>query len=177
MCPFTQVHYKCGHRVYTVRAWCDRYERTHVRCKVFVVAWEIRYVCVFVRSQFSLRRPSFHFVVLCLPVTLPLYLSPPSQASFPSPSSSQFSLLHPILLHLHLSFSLALAPSIYLSLCLPKQQNTNILSATTPAVPADLPSKHPGWKPSSSPSSPNAVSAGYGASSRHHVSTGRARHP
>ena len=50
MCPFTQVRYKCGHRVYTVRAWCETYERTHVRCKVYVVAYERRYVYVFVRS-------------------------------------------------------------------------------------------------------------------------------
>ncbi|OAF63193.1 hypothetical protein VC83_00180 [Pseudogymnoascus destructans] len=46
MCPFTQVRYKCGHRVFTVRAWCETYEKTHVRCKVYVVAYEKRsYAC------------------------------------------------------------------------------------------------------------------------------------
>lgn len=76
------------------------------------------FVCSFVRSS-HFGGLSLHFVVLCLPITLPLYLFPPSQVSFPSPSSLQFSLLHPILsLHLYLSLS----PSIYLSLCLPQQQ-------------------------------------------------------
>lgn len=51
MCPYTQVHYKCGHRVYTVRSWCDKYNRTHVRCKVFVVAYERRYVRTFTHTS------------------------------------------------------------------------------------------------------------------------------
>ena len=93
MCPFTQVRYKCGHQVYTVRAWCEKYERTHIRCKVYIVAYERRYVlCVY--SQFSLLLPSFHSVVLC------------SQVSLPSPPSLQFSHLHPIFsLYISLSMS------------------------------------------------------------------------
>ena len=38
MCDYTRVEYKCGHVRYTVRAWCVRYEQTHVRCPPSVVA-------------------------------------------------------------------------------------------------------------------------------------------
>lgn len=163
MCPFTQVHYKCGHRVYTVRAWCEKYERTHVRCKVFVVAYERRYVRVFIRSS--------HFAgfVLCLPVVLP------SQVSLPSPHSFHFYTSSSLFLFLFLL--LPLSTSLLTSLMSASTTNTNIPPAVTLAVPADLPSRHHGWRPSRSPSSPSAVSAVYGASSHHRVPTGRAHHP
>jgi hypothetical protein len=38
MCDYTQVQYKCSHLRYTVRAWCTKYQQTHVRCRVNVVA-------------------------------------------------------------------------------------------------------------------------------------------
>lgn len=38
MCDYTQVHYKCSHLRYIVRAWCTRYQETHRRCPVNVVA-------------------------------------------------------------------------------------------------------------------------------------------
>ncbi|KAH9217117.1 hypothetical protein DL95DRAFT_110827 [Leptodontidium sp. 2 PMI_412] len=42
MCDYTQVEYRCGHRRYTVRAWCTNYETTHRRCPPSVVAVEYR---------------------------------------------------------------------------------------------------------------------------------------
>lgn len=38
MCDYTQVHYKCSHLRYTVRAWCTKYQETHKRCPANVVA-------------------------------------------------------------------------------------------------------------------------------------------
>ncbi|KAH7364022.1 hypothetical protein BKA65DRAFT_446540 [Rhexocercosporidium sp. MPI-PUGE-AT-0058] len=43
MCYYTQVEFKCGHRRYTVKAWCGNYERTHRRCPPVVVAIEFRF--------------------------------------------------------------------------------------------------------------------------------------
>ncbi|XMA16807.1 hypothetical protein WAI453_009598 [Rhynchosporium graminicola] len=42
MCDYTQVEFLCGHRRYTVRAWCINYETTHRRCPPAVVAVEFR---------------------------------------------------------------------------------------------------------------------------------------
>ncbi|KAF2203963.1 hypothetical protein GQ43DRAFT_365626 [Delitschia confertaspora ATCC 74209] len=42
MCDYTQVHYKCSHLRYTVRAWCTKYQETHKRCLPNVVAIEYR---------------------------------------------------------------------------------------------------------------------------------------
>ncbi|KAH7346859.1 hypothetical protein BKA65DRAFT_478030 [Rhexocercosporidium sp. MPI-PUGE-AT-0058] len=42
MCDYTQVEFRCGHRRYTVRAWCTNYETTHRRCPPAVVAVEFR---------------------------------------------------------------------------------------------------------------------------------------
>ncbi|KAG4411011.1 hypothetical protein IFR04_015852 [Cadophora malorum] len=42
MCNYTQVEFECGHRRYTVRAWCTNYETTHRRCPPAVVAVEWR---------------------------------------------------------------------------------------------------------------------------------------
>ncbi|EMC98501.1 hypothetical protein BAUCODRAFT_67388 [Baudoinia panamericana UAMH 10762] len=42
MCDYTQVEYKCGHLRFTVRAWCVRYQETHVRCAPNIVAIEYR---------------------------------------------------------------------------------------------------------------------------------------
>ncbi|KAK0103763.1 hypothetical protein ONS95_005766 [Cadophora gregata] len=42
MCNYTQVEYECGHRRYTVRAWCTNYETTHRRCPPTVVAVQWR---------------------------------------------------------------------------------------------------------------------------------------
>ncbi|XMA20338.1 hypothetical protein WAI453_013129 [Rhynchosporium graminicola] len=42
MCDYTQVDSRCGHRRYTVRAWCTNYETTHRRCPPAVVAVEFR---------------------------------------------------------------------------------------------------------------------------------------
>ncbi|KAF2799300.1 hypothetical protein K505DRAFT_231410 [Melanomma pulvis-pyrius CBS 109.77] len=42
MCDYTQVHYKCTHLRYTVRAWCTKYQETHKRCPANVVAIEYR---------------------------------------------------------------------------------------------------------------------------------------
>ena len=50
MCPYTRVGYTCGHCRYTVRAWCENYERTHIRCHVRVVALERRYVIIWFSS-------------------------------------------------------------------------------------------------------------------------------
>ncbi|KAF1998263.1 hypothetical protein P154DRAFT_524179 [Amniculicola lignicola CBS 123094] len=38
MCDYTQVHYKCSHLRYTVRAWCTKYQETHKRCPPNVIA-------------------------------------------------------------------------------------------------------------------------------------------
>ena len=38
LCDYTQVHYKCSHLRYTVRAWCTKYQETHKRCPANVVA-------------------------------------------------------------------------------------------------------------------------------------------
>ncbi|CAI6318316.1 unnamed protein product [Periconia digitata] len=38
MCDYTQVHYKCSHLRYTVRAWCTKYQQTQKRCPANVVA-------------------------------------------------------------------------------------------------------------------------------------------
>ncbi|KAF2245160.1 hypothetical protein BU26DRAFT_433968 [Trematosphaeria pertusa] len=38
MCDYTQVHYKCTHLRYTVRAWCTKYQQTQKRCQPNVVA-------------------------------------------------------------------------------------------------------------------------------------------
>ncbi|KAF2866915.1 hypothetical protein BDV95DRAFT_504002 [Massariosphaeria phaeospora] len=42
MCDYTQVHYKCSHLRYIVRAWCTKYQETHKRCPANVVAIEYR---------------------------------------------------------------------------------------------------------------------------------------
>lgn len=42
MCDHTQVEYTCGHVRYLVRAWCVKYEKTHIRCPANVVAVEFR---------------------------------------------------------------------------------------------------------------------------------------
>ncbi|KAK7183642.1 uncharacterized protein CC84DRAFT_1078660 [Paraphaeosphaeria sporulosa] len=42
MCDYTQVHYKCSHLRYTVRAWCTKYQETQRRCQPNVVAVEYR---------------------------------------------------------------------------------------------------------------------------------------
>ncbi|OCL00409.1 uncharacterized protein K441DRAFT_535501 [Cenococcum geophilum 1.58] len=42
MCDYTQVHYKCTHLRYTVRAWCTKYQETQKRCPANVVAIEYR---------------------------------------------------------------------------------------------------------------------------------------
>ena len=45
MCEWTQVHFRCGHLRYTVRAWCANYERTHRRYNMdceCIVALEYR---------------------------------------------------------------------------------------------------------------------------------------
>ncbi|KAF1977353.1 hypothetical protein BU23DRAFT_452374 [Bimuria novae-zelandiae CBS 107.79] len=42
MCDYTQVHYKCSHLRYTVRAWCTKYQETQKRCQPNVVAVEYR---------------------------------------------------------------------------------------------------------------------------------------
>ncbi|PVH74939.1 hypothetical protein DL98DRAFT_428504 [Cadophora sp. DSE1049] len=44
MCNYTQVEFGCGHRRYTVRAWCTNYEATHRRCPPAVVGVEWRWV-------------------------------------------------------------------------------------------------------------------------------------
>ncbi|KAF2806341.1 uncharacterized protein BDZ99DRAFT_93792 [Mytilinidion resinicola] len=41
MCDYTQVHYKCSHLRYTVRAWCTKYQETHKRCPANVVAMRV----------------------------------------------------------------------------------------------------------------------------------------
>ena len=46
MCNYTQVEFECGHRRYTVRAWCTNYETTHRRCPPAVVAVEWRLVII-----------------------------------------------------------------------------------------------------------------------------------
>ncbi|RMZ67642.1 hypothetical protein GMOD_00001598 [Pyrenophora seminiperda CCB06] len=38
MCDYTQVQYKCTHVRYVVRAWCTKYQTTHVRCPANVTA-------------------------------------------------------------------------------------------------------------------------------------------
>ncbi|KAF2271571.1 uncharacterized protein EI97DRAFT_262644 [Westerdykella ornata] len=42
MCDYTQVQYKCSHLRYIVRAWCTKYQETHKRCPVNVIAIEYR---------------------------------------------------------------------------------------------------------------------------------------
>ncbi|PVH69138.1 hypothetical protein DL98DRAFT_400848, partial [Cadophora sp. DSE1049] len=44
MCNYIEVDFKCGHKRFTVRAWCTKYEITHRRCPPAVVALERRYV-------------------------------------------------------------------------------------------------------------------------------------
>ncbi|KAF2806149.1 uncharacterized protein BDZ99DRAFT_394432, partial [Mytilinidion resinicola] len=38
ICDYTQVHYRCFHLRYTVRAWCTKYQEAHKRCPANVVA-------------------------------------------------------------------------------------------------------------------------------------------
>lgn len=38
MCDYTQVQYKCTHVRYVVKAWCTKYQQTHVRCPANVTA-------------------------------------------------------------------------------------------------------------------------------------------
>lgn len=38
MCDYIQVQYKCGHLRFIVKAWCVKYQETHIRCPVNVVA-------------------------------------------------------------------------------------------------------------------------------------------
>ncbi|KAH6881473.1 hypothetical protein BKA58DRAFT_371629 [Alternaria rosae] len=42
MCDYTQVQYKCTHVRYVVKAWCTKYQQTHVRCPANVTAVEYR---------------------------------------------------------------------------------------------------------------------------------------
>ncbi|PVI04169.1 hypothetical protein DM02DRAFT_519378 [Periconia macrospinosa] len=42
MCDYTKVQFKCSHLRYIVRAWCTKYQQTHTRCPVNVVAVEYR---------------------------------------------------------------------------------------------------------------------------------------
>jgi hypothetical protein len=86
MCPYTRVAYTCGHCRYTVRAWCETYERTHIRCGVRVVALERRYVCV---ASFVLPAvASFPFSLAHLHLISRFSLPPP----LPFDSTTQFSL-------------------------------------------------------------------------------------
>lgn len=32
MCDHTKLNYECGHSVYRVKAWCVKYQDTHVPC-------------------------------------------------------------------------------------------------------------------------------------------------
>lgn len=32
MCNHAEVEYKCGHPIYFVKAWCNRYQDTHIPC-------------------------------------------------------------------------------------------------------------------------------------------------
>ncbi|KAF2259122.1 hypothetical protein CC78DRAFT_476263 [Lojkania enalia] len=42
MCDYTQVHYKCTHLRYIVKAWCTKYQQKQKRCEPNVVAIEYR---------------------------------------------------------------------------------------------------------------------------------------
>jgi len=38
MCDYTQVEYSCGHKRFTVKAWCIKYQQTQKRCLPNVIA-------------------------------------------------------------------------------------------------------------------------------------------
>ncbi|KAF1834366.1 hypothetical protein BDW02DRAFT_498509 [Decorospora gaudefroyi] len=42
MCDYTQVQYKCNHFRYVVKAWCTKYQQTHIRCPPNLTAVEYR---------------------------------------------------------------------------------------------------------------------------------------
>ncbi|KAF2709202.1 hypothetical protein K504DRAFT_406116 [Pleomassaria siparia CBS 279.74] len=60
MCDYTQVHYKCAHLRYIVRAWCTKYQETHKRCPANVVAIEYRLDENCGSSHHHICSPCFH---------------------------------------------------------------------------------------------------------------------
>lgn len=146
MCNYTHVAYSCGHCRYTVRAWCEDYEKTHKRCPLHVVAIEKRYVVAlshkWIISSFSLSKAQILCSHFSSQKSISAFIISPGDL-IGCPSHHLISTSFNLIFFFSLPSSSSLS-SIYLfSSVLPTNnttESTNAAATVSPSTP------HPGWR-------------------------------